>query len=242
MAENISVTRIVDLPEGPYMGAGAFTAQGSGGMNMGGMNMGGMNMGGMSRGGQKAYSQEPTGGFSNTYMPMDIHPNPYGMPPPPPGGIMPPQHTLGRTAADNYIPDSQQRLPQRDIPMNTNDISQDEQIQPNYIPPPPKLTSDYIQEYQHSQDRQIREYEEKKMREKTRENWLEQLQWPILVGLIYFVFQLPIINTLVFKRFSFLSIYRDDGNFNFLGLLLKSSLFVSVYVSIQKLAEWMGEL
>jgi len=214
MVENISVTRIVDLPEGPYMGAGAFSAQGS---------------------------QKDVSGFSNTYLPIDVHPNPYGMPAPPPGGILPPEHTQGKypqsSASTQYIPEVQQRLPQRDIPMNTTDHIQDEQIQPNYIPPPPKLTTDYIQEYQVSQDRQIREYEEKKMREKVREHWLDQLQWPILIGLIYFVFQLPIVNTIIFKRLSFLSIYRDDGNFNLIGLTLKSLIFAGVYMIIKKCIE-----
>ena len=198
MTENISVTRIVDLPEGPYMGQGGVMGQ---------------------------------GGFSNTYMPIDVHPNPYGIPQPPPGGILPPEHTQGRSS---YVPEVQQRLPQRDIPMNYSEHVQDEQTQPNYIPPPPKLTSDYIQEYQVSQDRQIREYEEKKMREKKREHWLDIIQWPVLVGLLYFVFQLPIINTLVFKRFSFLTIYRDDGNFNLLGLTLKSAVFAIVYLGLYK--------
>jgi len=213
MAENISVTRIVDLPEGPYMGGGL-------GPQGGGMPPQG---GGM-------------GGFSNTYMPIDVHPNPYGIPQPPPGGMLPPEHTQGRSGngpSSNYIPDVPQRLPQRDIPMNPMEHIQDEQVQPNYIPPPPKLTSDYIQEYQVSQDRQIREYEEKKMREKTREHWLDMVQWPVLVGLLYFVFQLPIINTLVFKRFSFLSIYREDGNFNLLGLTLKSAVFAVLYLGVQ---------
>ena len=223
MSENISVTRILDLPEGPYSGSGSFSMQGQGGM-----------------GTDTRMSKDIGAGFSNTYMPMDIHPNPYGMPPPPPGGILPPEHTQGRTS-NSFVPEVQQRLPQRDIPMNISQHMQDEQIQPNYIPPPPKLTSDYIQEYQSSQDRQIREYEEKKMREKVREHWLETFQLPFLVGLIYFVFQLPLINTLVFKQFSFLQIYREDGNFNIIGLTLKSVLFAISYMSIHKLIEWVGE-
>lgn len=211
MAENISVTRIVDLPEGPCMGS----AQGEIGGSMGGS----------------------MGGFSNTYMPIDVHPNPYGIPQPPPGGMLPPEHTQGRVGGGamegpSYVPDVPQRLPQRDIPMNTMDHIQDEQVQPNYIPLP-KLTSDYIQDYQVSHDHQIREYEEKKMREKTREHWIDIVQWPILVGLLYFVFQLPIINTLIFKRLSFLSIYREDGNFNLLGLSLKSTVFAVLYLGIQ---------
>lgn len=214
MAENISMTRIMDLPDGP-------PTRGPAGPGLG-----------------------MDSGFSNTYMPMDVHPNPYGMPPPPPGGIMPPQHTQGRAATSQFAPPAEEhvRLPQRDIPMNVSQHMQDEQVQPNYIPPPPKLTSDYIQEYQVSQDRKIREYEEKKLREKSREHWLDDLLIPILVGLLYFVYQLPLINTLVFKRFSFLSIHREDGNFNLLGLTLKAALFAMSYYSIHKVVTLAGLL
>jgi len=233
MAENISMTRIVDLPEGPPLGGGG---GGGGGGGMGSMGpKGGMGMG-------------MDSGFSNTYMPMDVHPNPYGMPPPPPGGIMPPQHTQGRAASAQFAPqaslalEEHVRLPQRDIPMNISEHTQDEQIQPNYIPPPPKLTSDYIQEYQISHDRKIREYEEKKLREKSREHWLDDLLIPILIGLLYFVYQLPLLNTLVFKRFAFLSIYREDGNFNLTGLTLKAFLFATSYYSIHKVVSMAGLL
>jgi hypothetical protein len=135
-----------------------------------------------------------------------------------------------------------QRLPQRDIPMNVSQHVQDEYVQPNYIPPPPKLTRDYIQEYQDTSDRQIREHEERRMREKKRATWLDEVQIPILVGLLYFVFQLPIINTLIFKRFSFLSIYSDDGNFNIVGLTLKCILFGLTYYSMHKSIEIFGNM
>jgi hypothetical protein len=217
MAENISMTRIVDLPEGPVRQMSQQPVQGQG---------------------------NDMGGFSNTYMPMDIHPNPYGMPPPPPGGIMPPQHTQGRTHPPGAgFEEVSQRLPQRDIPMNIGERTYDEAVQPNYIPSPPpgrdRSSNDYIQEYQETQDRKIREYDLSKMREKTREHWLDELQWPILLGLLYFVYQLPIINTLVFKHFSFLTIYKEDGNFNLWGLVIKSILFASAYYSIHKLVRFM---
>ena len=221
MSENISMTRIVDLPDT----SGAFGTNGLG---------------------------------ADMYIPINGHPNPYGIPPPPAGGIAPPQQTQTQPqqfntmyssnvqpqkAAPQYSQEQfnemftqQQRLPQRDIPMNISEHIQDEQIQPNYIPKP-KLTSDYIQEYQESTDRKIREHEEKKMREKKAASWFDELQIPIMIGLLYFIFQLPIVNTVIFKRFSFLSIYREDGNFNLLGLTLKSLLFASMFYSFHKSIE-----
>jgi hypothetical protein len=218
MSENISMTRISDLPEGPYTGS-------SGNRGMSGSE-----------------------GLSNTYIPIDTHPNPYGIPAPPPGGMLPPEQTKtfkemeSPMYAPNDFSNMVQKLPQRDIPMNISQHIQDDHIQPNYIPPPPKITRDYIQEYQESSDRKIREYEERRMREKVRSHWLDELQIPILVGLLYFVFQLPIINTLIFKRFSFLSIYKDDGNFNITGLTLKCILFATSYYSMHKAVEIFGNM
>ena len=212
MSENISMTRIMDLPEGPST---------------------------------KGFSMDQ--GLSNTYMPIDTHPNPYGIPPPPPGGILPPQQTQQDKMRESpmYSPDEYsnmvQKLPQRDIPMNISQHTQDEQIQPNYIPQP-KLTRDYIQEYQDSSDRKIREHEERRMREKVRSHWLDELQIPILIGLLYFVFQLPIVNTVIFKQLSFLSIYREDGNFNLFGLTLKCILFATSYYTIHKAIEIFGNM
>jgi hypothetical protein len=45
------------------------------------------------------------------------------------------------------------------------------------------------------------------------------------------------VNTVIFKRFSFLSIYREDGNFNLVGLTLKSLLFASMFYSFHKSIE-----
>jgi len=217
MSENISMTRIVDLPD------------------------------------------QQTSLGADMYIPINGHPNPYGIPPPPPGGIAPPQQTqtgptqYANTMYSSQPPQSQgpqynemfdmqqQRLPQRDIPMNIADHSQDVQIQPNYIPKP-KITSDYIHEYQESTDRKVREYEEKKMREKSAATWFDEFQTPILIALIFFIFQLPIINTIIFKRFAFLSIYNEDGNFNAIGLTLKSVLFGALFYimnkSIESLSQW----
>jgi len=206
MNENITMTKITDLPDG----------------NMG--------------------SQRASAGLSNTYLPMDVHPNPYGMPPPPPGGIMPPQHTSpSRNPAFDYDEHSQ-KLPQRDIPMNISAHVQDEEIKANYIPPPPPAasTSDYIKDLQKETDSKIREHENKKSRERIRETWLDELQIPIMICLLFFVFQLPIVNTMVFKRFSFLSIYNEDGNFNLLGLTIKSVVFTALYYSMHKLVEFVN--
>jgi hypothetical protein len=232
--ENISMTRIVDLPDTMGMGMG--------GMGMGG---GGMGMGG----GMDSLAPD-------MYIPMNVHPNPYGIAKPPPGGMLPPEYTQkpnqqsmmqqpystdnnqssGGIANHYYANDLdniQQRLPQRDIPMDIAQHTQDIEIQPNYIPKP-KVTADYIREYQETTDKKIKEYETNKKMERRTESLFDEIQMPILVVLIYFIFQLPIINTFIFKKFAFLSIYKEDGNFNLTGLLLKSILFGGLYYGLQK--------
>lgn len=227
MSENISMTRIIDLPDT----SGAFEQNSLG---------------------------------ADMYIPINGHPNPYGIPPPPLGGIAPPQQTQSiNTQFNNTIYSAnvqpqkpapqysqeqfnemftqQQRLPQRDIPMNISEHIQDEQIQPNYIPNP-KLTSDYIKDYQDSTDQKIRQHEEKKIREKRAASWFDEVQIPIMIALLFFIFQLPIVNTVIFKRFSFLSIYREDGNFNLLGLTIKSILFASMFYSFNKSIEILSQL
>jgi hypothetical protein len=186
---------------------------------------------------------------SNVYIPLNPHPNPYGnqptgsLPPPPQQQYpysqqqqpqqqqqQPQQHQMMPQNMLNEQPEF--RLPQRDIPMDITDFTHDEQIQPNYIPRP-KLTSDYVEQHEKATKTKIREYEEEEKKKSQVNQLLDKLYTPILLGFLYFIFQLPIINTLVFKRFSFLSIYKEDGNFNLLGLVLKSSLFASSFFFLE---------
>jgi len=134
----------------------------------------------------------------------------------------------------------QVRLPSRDIPITTNNYMQDEQIQPNYIPKP-KLTSDYIHDFEETTEKNIKKHEEKKHRESRIDELLSELQTPILLIVLYFIFQMPIINTMIFKKFSFLSIYTLDGNFNFYGLLFKSMMFGGLFYTVQKIMKFISE-
>jgi hypothetical protein len=132
------------------------------------------------------------------------------------------------------------RLPSRDVVIDTATYMNDNQIQANYIPMP-KLTKDYILDYEENADKNIVEHEKKKHRENLVDEILSELQLPVFVAVLFFLFQLPIVNTLVFKRFSFLSIYSDDGNFNIYGLVFKSLLFGSLFYSVNKVVTFISE-
>jgi hypothetical protein len=188
---------------------------------------------------------------ANIYIPLNPHPNPYGVgdqaqgvaiPPPP----QPEQQYYSQPQepvqyVQSPIQQPEYRLPQRDIPMDITEFTHDEQIQANYIPKP-KITSDYVEKHEQATKSKIREYEEEKQKEAIMNHWVDQLYQPILLGILYFIFQLPILNTMIFKRFSFLAIYKDDGNFNLWGLILKSILFALLFFIIQKSTQWLIEL
>jgi hypothetical protein len=187
---------------------------------------------------------KPENDVQTNYAPMNMHANPYGMPEQ--NQIMPPPENQ-RLNNDNIqkenfqtigLPDEfrdqvmntpQQRLPSRDIPVNPDMYNLDENVQPNHIPRA-DVKSDYVREHHDMTEKNLQEYEQKKYRENRLDDILENLQMPVFVALLFFLFQLPIVNTLIFKKFSFLSIYSDDGNFNFYGLLLKSMSFGSFYM------------
>ena len=86
----------------------------------------------------------------------------------------------------------------------------------------------------------LREHEEKNRRERKLDGLLNEIQTPIFIAILFFFYQLPIVNTFL-KRFSFLSIYNPDGNFNLNGLILKSMMFGSMYYSITKLTTLISE-
>jgi hypothetical protein len=198
----------------------------------------------------------PNGGIQNTfnpnmqqppvtngYTPINLHPNPYGISAQNP--IMtPPQQQQQQYISEEQIAElqsiKQQRLPSRDIPNDQSEYNHDEQVRPNYIPKP-KTEKDYVREYEDMTEKNLREYEDKNRKEKKLDIILSELQIPIFITILFFFFQLPMINTLIFKRFTFLSIYNPDGNFNFTGLVFKSILFGLLYYCTLKFTNFLAE-
>jgi hypothetical protein len=118
------------------------------------------------------------------------------------------------------------QLPSRDIPLNTEQLTQDSQIQPNYIPPPRE--KDYMIET----DDDINSYYQKEKMENSLDSIYDELQGPILLAVLYFLFQLPFLKKLLFKYFPFCC--HKDGNYNINGLILTCGLFGFIYYSLSK--------
>jgi len=193
------------------------------------------------QGNMSQQNQQVQGGEmgQNNYVPINIHPNPYGNGPPEQSqnGLPLPEPSPQR----GHVVEPQYALPSRDIPMNTLDYQQDDTARPNHVPQV-KLTSDYIREYEAASEKALMVHEQTKYREAAAQDWFSQLQTPIFVAVLYFVFQMPIMNTFLRKYFTFLTIYHEDGNFNLMGLLLKSAMFGSLFYSMHTITNKLSNI
>jgi hypothetical protein len=174
---------------------------------------------------------------STTYTPMNIHPNPYGNTAQPAPIVLPEFQNNARnnydTRTPEYIPTEQIRLASRDIPMDQSLYQQDEEIQPNFIPKP-KLTGDYIKEYESASDKKFQKHEKEKQTAEELDHAMTELQIPVFVALLFFIFNMPFFNTLLYRFLKVFPIFHSDGNLNFYGILFKSSLFGCLFFVIQK--------
>jgi hypothetical protein len=122
------------------------------------------------------------------------------------------------------------QLQSRDIPRNTENIIQDPQIQPNYIPSN-RETEDYIGDYEDN-DEIISKYNRHVDQDSSLDQLYDEIQVPLLICILYFLFQLPIFKRLLFKYFPVL--FFKDGNINIYGYLFTSILFGTLYYFISK--------
>ena len=123
-------------------------------------------------------------------------------------------------------------LPSRDIPIDPIKVANDNQTQPNYIPPP-QVQENYIKNYETPQ--QIIEENNKKINATNLYDTLfYEMQLPIIIALLYFLFQLPAVKKYSKNMFPFL--FKDDGNPNLYGFIFNSVMFASmVYVLLKAL-------
>lgn len=131
----------------------------------------------------------------------------------------------------------QTKLPDRNISQETTHILTDETIKPNYIPE--SKNNDYIDN--DISPEEIIDYNNNI--EKTDSNLdkiYNELKYPILIGILYFLFQLPIIQKYLYKIIP--SLFKADGNPNIFGYLLNSTLFAVIYYFLIKSFNYFSKL
>ena len=122
------------------------------------------------------------------------------------------------------------QLPSRDISQQTAAIVQDPYIQPNFVPQP-SHKSDYITDYETNEDI-INSYKKSNQNISRLDDIYNEIQIPILIAVIYFLFQLPVFRKTLFQYLPFL--FGTDGNYNLKGYLFTSCLFGLLYYFINK--------
>lgn len=125
-------------------------------------------------------------------------------------------------------------IPSRDIPINPNNIVQDSTIKPNYIPNS-KSQEDYIKNFETPQS-----VIEKKNQDIRYENNIEyfynEIQLPILIALIYFIFNIPYSKKILLKYIP--KLFASDGNYNIYGNIATSIFFAITYYILIRLIEY----
>ena len=110
--------------------------------------------------------------------------------------------------------------------MQTNQVMMDQNIKPDFVPEQPSV--DYIQNY-NTQQAQLQQLQQDKQRTINLSYILDELQFPIIVGLLFYIFQMPFTSSILQKHLTFL--FKTDGHYNQLGYISVSVLFGAIYYS-----------
>lgn len=123
-------------------------------------------------------------------------------------------------------------LSSRDIPQNQEQHTQDQHIQPNFIPQNiNENQGDYILNHQTSEDI-VRANAKRQEKVDSLDILYNELQIPILIGVLYFLFQLPVVRKNMYNYLPML--FTNDGNPNLYGYIMNSVLFAGLYFFMTK--------
>ncbi len=185
-------------------------------------------------------SQTPSSGFGNSGSPLIYSPN-VGVEQGPvhvPGNVMNEVMQGVQRASANGMT----MMPTRDIPMNPNSFTHDDQARPNYVPDQRSVYFqdgvDYINDHT-SMESIVRANTRQSNQLDTVEAIYYDIQIPVLVGVMYFIFQMPVFRA---QLLHFLpTLFGEDGNFKMIGLTATSAMFALVFFIIMKLLNKLGE-
>lgn len=121
-------------------------------------------------------------------------------------------------------------LPSRDIPIDPALLKTDIETKPNFIPQH-NVSEDYINNLE-TQNSLLNQNSKEEKKIDTLEEFYNEFQIPLLLGILYFLFQLPIFKKYMKKLLPF--IFASDGNLNLNGYLFNSVLFASIFYILFK--------
>jgi hypothetical protein len=123
------------------------------------------------------------------------------------------------------------QLRSRDISMTTDGHTQDPYVQPNYVPPV-QQPRDYIKDSDETNEEILNSYNQQMRNSNNLEDMYSEIQLPILMTTLYFLFQLPFFRRNLFSLLPFL--FSTDGNYNINGYLFTSGLFGLIFYMLNK--------
>lgn len=141
-------------------------------------------------------------------------------------------------------------LPPRDVPMHTIQAALDPRTQANYIPPHLRQQAaqraaqreapvDYIQEHDTVQE-VLQRNQKKEEKISNLDALYDEIQTPLFVMLLFFVFQMPFFQKIMIRFMP--SLFSADGHPTFMGFLVKTLLFGLVFYGVQKTTHYLSEI
>lgn len=124
------------------------------------------------------------------------------------------------------------KLPSKDISQTTEHLTHDPNVIPDYIEPETSLNSTnkcYIDE-NINKDEILNIYNSKKNFKNNIDNIYDEINGPLLIAILYFIFQLPFFKKFILKYIPLL--FNDDYNYNFYGYIFVSSFFSMIFYCI----------
>jgi len=128
-------------------------------------------------------------------------------------------------------------LQSRDIPMMTDQIMHDNAARPNFVPSPPVEKANYIQD-EETMETLINQ--KKNQHKNNMDNFYDEIQTPLLIMLMYFIFQLPTFKHSMIKNFPLF--FFKNKEYNFKGMVFNTILFGGFYYLIMKSIKYLSEL
>ena len=172
---------------------------------------------------------------SETPAPQQNGPHNYGNPRPGPTELS--KESINQIVQGLNESRNDTHLHARDIQPNMQQFSHDEQTRPNYVPD--NYVQDYIEQEESVADLIRRQQQE--TAQKSRLDLLyDELQTPLLIMLLYFLFQLPFFKNILKGKFP--SLFLKDGNYTFGGYLLHTIFFGITYYSLTKGFDYLTEI
>lgn len=120
-------------------------------------------------------------------------------------------------------------LPSRDIPQNQEQLSRDVQMKPNYIP---EQQLDYIAYENANNNEMIANQTRLEQHSAHLENVYDDMQMPILVAVLFFLFQLPVVRKMSLKYLP--SLFNSEGNPTITGYMFNSAVFALTYYILKR--------